>query len=151
MNTAFATEQLERHMPCSPEALFALLTDRAAREKWGAPTDTVVVIIDTFDLRPGGQETARCGPKESPDFNTISDFHVIEAPSRMVLTERLMVEGQDISVSLVTQEITPDGAGSKLVVNLLIASLVGPEMVEDYRSGWTGALDNLAAMVGRLN
>lgn len=57
------------------------------------------------------QETARSGPEEGLDFNTISDVHVIEALSRVVLTIWLKVGGQDTSVSRFTRAIASYGAG----------------------------------------
>ena len=142
----FETLTLTRRMACPPERLFALMTDREARRAWGAPNDTDVVVIDSFDLRPGGQETAHCGPKEAPDYNTITDFHVIAAPATLVSTETLVIGGETLSVSLCTAEVTAEDAGSLLTVTLQIASLGGPDMVEGYREGWTGALENLARL-----
>lgn len=68
------------------DRLFALMTDRAARAEWGAPSDDVVIEIDETDIRPGGREVARCGSREAPEFAAVSDFHVV-TPDCLVLTE----------------------------------------------------------------
>ena len=67
----YETLTLEREIACAPERLFHVMTDRDLRQKWSAPNDESVVIIDYFDCRPGGREEARCGPKDAPEFNTI--------------------------------------------------------------------------------
>ena len=142
----FETLVLDRQIKTSPDRLFALMTDPAARKIWGAPTEGVVIEIDQSDIRPGGRELARCGPKDAPDFSTVTDFHLIAAPHQMVLTETLSVGGALMSISLATQEITPTETGSHLKVTLQIVSLTGPETFEGYSEGWGGALDNLARL-----
>ena len=139
---------LKREIACPPERLFALMTDREARALWSAPSEDVVIEIDESDIRDGGREVARCGPKEAPDFFVVADFHLVEAPARLGLSETLNVGGMMLSVSLVTQEITPVETGSLLKVTLQIVSLSGPETFEGYGEGWNAALDSLARMAG---
>ncbi len=142
----FKTLTLTRQIACAPDRLFHLMTDRTARETWGAPGEGIVMQIDSFDLRPGGQEVSRCGPAESPEFTMTTAFHVVDAPARLICSETLDFGEGPVSVSLVTQEITAQDNGSHLTVTLQIASLIGPEMAADYQTGWNGGLDNLARM-----
>jgi uncharacterized protein YndB with AHSA1/START domain len=143
--TDFHTLTLERRIACTPERLFALMTDREARQAWSAPSPDTVIVIDHFDMRPGGREIARCGPRENPEFHTVTDFHVVE-PSRIVATEVLDVGGTMLSVSLCTSDMAAEDGGSLLTVTLQIASLTGPELFDDYATGWGAALDSLARM-----
>ena len=139
----FDTLTLTRDIACPPARLFALMTDPSARATWGAPDAESVIEIDHADIRPGGHEIARCGPKGSPHFDTRMDFHVVDAPARLIGTEALTVGGQMLSVALVAMEVAAQGDGSHLTVTLQITSLSGPEVFADYRGGWAGALDNL--------
>lgn len=141
----FGTLTLERDIACAPDRLFHVMTDRKSRQKWSAPDDESVVIIDTFDCRPGGREETRCGPKEAPEFNTTSLFHIV-SPDFLSLTETLVVGGQMMSISLCGHEITQSGSGCTLRVTLQITSLVGPDLFNDYRNGWSAALDNLSVL-----
>lgn len=141
----FETLILERDIACSPERLFQVITDRASRQKWSAPNDDSVVIIDEYDCRAGGQEKTRCGPKEAPEFNTIGLFHVV-TPDFLSFTETLVVAGQTVSISLCSHEISKSKTGSALRVTLQIASLAGSDLFRDYNNGWSAALDNLAAL-----
>ncbi|WP_226780284.1 SRPBCC domain-containing protein [Oceaniglobus trochenteri] len=141
----FETLTLEREIPCSPERLFHLITDRDTRQKWSAPDNDSVLIIDEYDLRPGGHEKIRCGPKDSPDFNTLGQFHVV-TPEFFCLTETLAVGGETMSISLCSHEISATATGSLLRLTLQITSLVGPEMFKDFSNGWSASLANLAAL-----
>lgn len=139
----FETLTFERDIACSPERLFHAMTDRELRQKWSGPDDESIIIIDVFDCRPGGREEARCGPKDAPDFNTTSLFHIV-TPDLMSFTETLTVGGEMISISLCSNEILASGTGSKLRATLQITSLAGPEVFKDYANGWSGAIDKLS-------
>lgn len=141
----FETLVLERRIGTPPDRLFALMTDRSARAEWGAPSDDVIIEIDESDIRPGGREVARCGPREAPEFTAVSDFHVV-TPDCLVLSETLTVGGAILSVSLATQEISATDTGSLLKVTLQIVSVSGPDTLEGYSEGWSSALDKLARL-----
>lgn len=141
----YETLILEREIAAPPGRVFDLLTDRGARERWAAPDESSVVIIDYFDCRPGGREEIRCGPKAAPEFETTGLFHVV-TPEFLSFTETLSVGGKVIAAALCGHEISQSGAGARLCVTLQITSLAGPGIFGDYRNGWSAALDNLAAM-----
>lgn len=141
----FETLTLERDIACAPERLFHVMTDRDLRQKWSAPNDESIVIIDQYDCRPGGREETRCGSKEALEFNTTGLFHVVTADF-LSFTETLVVGGQMMSISLCSHEISKGGKGSILRVTLQITSLVGPDLFKDYQNGWSASLDNLSAL-----
>lgn len=146
----YETLILEREVACAPDRLFHVITDRDLRQKWAAPSDESVVIIDQYDCRPGGREETRCGPKDAPEFNTTGLFHVVTSDF-ISFTETLVVGGQMMSISLCGHEISKSTAGSTLRVTLQITSLVGPDLFDDYRGGWSASLDNLAALASDLD
>lgn len=145
--TDFTTLTLTRQIACAPDRLFTLLTTKAGREAWSAPTDTAVVIIDAFDCRPGGQERARCGPRESPEFETHTTFHRVD-PACLVASETLIIGAEILSTTLCTHDIAARDGGTRLDVTLQIASFAGPELFDDYAQGWNGSLDNIARLAG---
>tara|TARA_R110000868_G_scaffold268842_17_gene528097 strand:- start:695 stop:1153 length:459 start_codon:yes stop_codon:yes gene_type:complete len=145
MMADFETLILERDIACSPDRLFHVMTNRDTRQKWSAPDNDSVVIIDEYDCRAGGHEKTRCGPKEAPEFNTVGLFHVV-TPEFLSFTETLFVGGQTMSISLCSHEISKSETGSALRVTLQIASLAGSDLFKDYSNGWSSALDNLAAL-----
>jgi len=137
---------LTRDIDCPPARLFHLLTDADARAKWGAPDADSVIEIDHADIKPGGHEVSRCGPKDEPYFDTRTDFHVVTPDSLLLGSETLSVGGEMMSVALISHEVAAKGDGARLAITLQITSLTGPDTFEEYRGGWTGALDNLAAL-----
>lgn len=149
MKAEFETLALEREIACSPERLFQLMTERELRQKWSTPNDESVVIIDEYDCRAGGFEKTRCGPKEAPEFNTVGHFHMV-TPEFLSFTETLFVGGEPISISLCSHEITKSAVGSRLLVTLQITSLAGSDLFQDYRGGWSAALDNLTTLAASV-
>lgn len=141
----FKTITIDREIACSPDRLFHVMTDRDLRQKWIAPNDESLVIIDEYDCRAGGYEKTRCGPKEAPEFQTTGNFHVVR-PEFLSFTETLVVQGETLSISLCSHEISATKTGSSLRVVLQVTSLAGPEIFEEYKSGWDAALENLAAL-----
>ncbi|MDT0683569.1 SRPBCC domain-containing protein [Roseicyclus sp. F158] len=146
----YETLILQREVACAPDRLFHVITDRDLRQKWSAPDDERVVIIDEYDCRPGGREETRCGPKDAPEFNTTGLFHVV-TPEFLCFTETLVVGGQTMSISLCSHEISKSDTGSSLRVTLQITSLVGTDLFDDYRGGWSASLDNLTTLVSELD
>ena len=140
----FDTITLTREVACPPDRLFHLMTDREARQVWGAPDDRTVMRIDHHDLRPGGREVSVCGPKDNPEFAVTADFHVVDAPRLLIMSETMEFGQGPASISLVTQEVAerPEG-GSVLTVTVQVASLIGEPMIDGYREGWGGSLANL--------
>ncbi|MFV0644573.1 MAG: hypothetical protein ACK5NN_08745 [Sphingomonadaceae bacterium] len=73
----YATLTQERDIACTPGRLFHVMTDRELRQKWSAPDDYSVVIINHDECLPGGREKTRFGPKQAPVLNTTSLFYIV--------------------------------------------------------------------------
>lgn len=143
------TLTLTQHIAAPPARVFALMTDPAARAQWGAPdAETAAQMeIEHADIRPGGREVARCGPAEAPEFTVTADFHVIDAPTCLLMTETIAAGGALQSVALVSQVLTAGDAGStNLTVTLQIASLADDSLFAEVQDGWRFALAALATM-----
>ncbi|MFQ6550794.1 SRPBCC domain-containing protein [Aestuariibius insulae] len=141
----FATLTLDRDIACTPARLFRVMTDRELRQTWSEPNDESVLIIDEYDCRPGGREEIRCGPKEAPEFRTTGLFHVV-TPEFLSLTDMLIVNEELVSVSLCGHEIAEGPKGSTLCVTLQITSLAGADLFDEYRGGWSAAVDSLSKL-----
>ena len=145
----FKTITIDREIACSPERLFHVMTDRELRQKWSAPDDESVMIIDEYDCRAGGHEKTHCGPEDAPEFQTIGNFHVVN-PDFLSFTETLVVQGETLSISLCSHQISATDSGSALRVVLQVTSLAGPEIFEEYAGGWNAALDSLVDLAKSL-
>ncbi|MCH2164046.1 MAG: hypothetical protein MK098_05265 [Marinovum sp.] len=78
MTCATGSFQLTRKLPITPDRLWVLLTDPEARCAWAGPSDDHILVLDRHDLRPGGTDLHRCGPKENPEFTVENTFHLAE-------------------------------------------------------------------------
>ncbi|MEL6889784.1 MAG: hypothetical protein AAFO86_13895 [Pseudomonadota bacterium] len=52
-----------------------------------------------------------------------------------------------LATSFATYELTADGAGTRLRLNVHIANFAGDGMLGEIEGGWTHALDNLVQHV----
>ena len=140
-----ATIVLERVYDASPARVFQALADPQARARWGTPSKNVDLVYDKTDFRVGGLDVSRCGPRGSLIYRVETRYVDIEPEQRIVSTE-FVGEGWDrLSVSLITVELQPVGASTRLVLTDQIAAFGGKDMIAGSRAGFNAALDNLAA------
>lgn len=150
MPTDTATFELQRILPLSPEKLWHVMTDARQREKWGAPDASMVLVMDSSDLRVGGQDRHHCGPADAPDFQVDTRWYHLTAPTRAVFTETVIFGGEPAFTSLVTYALTPATGGTTLDISVATASFSGPEALGEVEGGWMGGMENLARHVAGL-
>jgi len=146
MIPATAHFQVRKTIGTTPDRLWHLLTDAKARETWGAPSDDDVLMVDLVDTREDGAELHRCGPKEAPDYTVATRWYRMEAPSGACFTETVEAGGMRIATSLVSYTLSPEGAGTTLIVDVSTCSFVGEEALADFEGGWNSALPRLEAL-----
>ncbi|MCI5112248.1 MAG: SRPBCC domain-containing protein [Marivita sp.] len=147
MTAPIATFRLTRTIATPQDRLWHLLTDSKSRELWGAPSDDAVLVLETTDLREGGQERHRCGPADNPEFTVDTHWYHIDAPTRACFTETVIAGGQRFGVSLVTYVLAPDDPATTLTVDVAVASMTGEDMQGDFDAGWTSGLDRLERLI----
>jgi uncharacterized protein YndB with AHSA1/START domain len=141
--TLHATLVFEREIPAPVEEVFAAFADPVARAKWGAPSDTAVVIYDEADFREGGQDCFRCGSKANPNIHGRTRYLEIIADRRVVSSETIVMDGKRLCASLTTLELTPDGGKTKLKSTTQLASFIGAGVIKGHEAGTSASLDNL--------
>lgn len=134
---------LHRTLPLPPDRLWTVMTDPKHREKWSAPDAETVLVVDTADVRVGGQDRHRCGPADAPEFVVDTRWYDLAQPERAVFTETLVIGGEAVCTSLVTYSLTASSDGTDLSVTVAVSSFSGPDTLEEFRHGWGGGLDNL--------
>lgn len=140
-----ATIVLERVYDASPARVFQALADPQARARWGTPSKNVDLVYDKTDFRVGGLDVSRCGPRGSLIYRVETRYVDIEPAQRIVSTE-LVCEGWNrLSVSLITVELHPEGASTRLVLTDQIAAFGGKDMIAGSQAGFKAALDNLGS------
>ncbi len=134
---------LHRTLPLPPSKLWEVLIDPKHREKWGAPDADTVLIVESADVRVGGQDRHRCGPADAPEFLVDTRWYDLAEPERAVFTETLIFGGEAAFTSLVTYSLEQDGSGTKLSLTVAVSSFSGPEALAEIQQGWHGGLENL--------
>jgi uncharacterized protein YndB with AHSA1/START domain len=114
-----ASFTVTRHWEHSPARVFDAFANEDAKRKWFAPG--IEQLEKSFDFREGGRETLS---GKHPNgmvtaFNCV--YHDIVVPTatetgRIIYSYVLHLNGDKISVSQASIEISPDAGGTKLVM-----------------------------------
>ncbi len=143
-DTVHETLVFERDFICTRAALFEAFADPVARARWGQPSDTAVIILDSADFRVGGSDRSRCGTKENPEFQVDATYLDIQPGTRIVYSERVAKGDMPLSAALYTIEFGARGEKALLQVTVQIAAFVGADMVAGVKQGFDAALENLS-------
>ena len=147
MTLATGNFRLTRSIKTGADRLWHLMTDPQARTAWGAPSDDDVLDIVSHDLREGGRDLHRCGPKDDPAYTVETLWYRLDAPNLACFSETVDAGGARIATSLVTYGIEQGTDATNLIVDVYISSFVGPEALADFEAGWTSALKRLETMI----
>ncbi len=147
MTPAIGHFHIERSFALPRDRLWHLLTDPAMRSQWGAPSDEDVLIVDASDLREGGRDLHRCGPRDDPAYTVETIWFRLAEPDLACFSETVDAGGARIATSLVTYGLTDTATGCEFSIDVQLSSFVGPGAMSDFQAGWTSGLNRLAALV----
>jgi uncharacterized protein YndB with AHSA1/START domain len=136
---AHATFSLERSYPAGPGRVFAAWAEPGAKAQWFAGPDSE----HRLDFRVGGHEVTRGANGDGQVMTFESTYHDIVPSARIVYSSTLSAGDKVATVSLTTVEISPAGAGSRLVLTEQGTYLDG---LEDPRWREQGTSDQLDAL-----
>jgi len=120
-NVTHASFTIARRWNAAPARVFAAFADEKQKGKWfGAPGDWTL-LERSFDFREGGRETlkGRWSNGKVTEFDCV--YRDIVAPAsagegRIIYSYVMHIDGQKISVSQASIELTADGEGTKFVL-----------------------------------
>jgi uncharacterized protein YndB with AHSA1/START domain len=144
-----ATFVIERNYAASPARVFAAFADPAAKKRWFAGPDEMGAAQHEIDFRIGGRELNRGGPPGGPVYTFDALYQDIVPNQRIVTTYEMLMADTRISVSLATVELTPAGAGTRLVYTEQGAFLDGHDTAAQREHGTRELLEALGAEVER--
>ena len=144
-----ATFVIERNYPASPARVFAAFADPAAKARWFAGPDDWGTDEFELDFRVGGREISRGGPPGGPVHIYEGRYQDIVPDQRIVFTYDMHLDDKRISVSLVTVELKPTGAGTRLVFTEQGAFLDGYDNAIQREQGTGELLDALGTELQR--
>jgi uncharacterized protein YndB with AHSA1/START domain len=142
-STEHATFTIERTYAAAPQRVFDAWADPAAKAKWfGSPQKGDY----TLDFRVGGTERFTAGP-EGTVYTYNSRYMDIVPGLRIVQCYDMLRNDMRISASLVTIEIEPHGAGTRLTLTEYGVYLDGLDTREQREHGTNAMFGALAAYV----
>jgi uncharacterized protein YndB with AHSA1/START domain len=138
------TLTLTRRIAARREDVFAAWTDPEIFKRWWAPEGTTMTSLE-LDARVGG--TYRIGLRQSDgeQLYVAGKFVEIERPVRIVYTWAWDEDEGPGHESLVTIEFAEHDRQTD--VTLTHSRLATEQSRDNHRQGWTGILDNLAAVL----
>ena len=114
-----STFTVQRTYPHSAAHVFKAFADQKTKDKWFKGPDGYQMLERTFDFRVGGEEVAvgRHGPSHGGQVSAFyAVYQDIVDNERIVYSYRMSMDGAPISVSLASIELSPDGAGTRVVI-----------------------------------
>ncbi|MBI1359185.1 MAG: polyketide cyclase [Alphaproteobacteria bacterium] len=143
-----ATLTFERTFKASPDRVFDAWADPAKRMQWDVPGENWVVAEHRQDFRLWGEELTRFGPKDNAHVISKGCYLDIARNRRIISAGVMHGDGQAMTATMCTIEITPNGDGSKLTLTDQSA-FFGWETEDMRREGFGQILDRLGAWLAR--
>jgi uncharacterized protein YndB with AHSA1/START domain len=138
-----ATLVFERELSAPIAAVFQAYANATLRARWGAPSETAVIIYDAEDFREGGIDRYRCGSRQDPNIHVTTHYLEIVEHRRIVYSETITTEGRRLCASLTTVELALVERGTRLKNTIQVASFIGTAMIDGHKAGQAASLDNL--------
>jgi uncharacterized protein YndB with AHSA1/START domain len=139
---------IERRFRASPAKVFAAFTVEEQKRQWFGCDPEFEMQVMTLDFRVGGKEVNRTGPKGGTVHAMDGVYLDIVPDRRFVMSMVMHLDARKISVSLLTVEFLPDGAGTRLLFTEQYAFLDGYAEVADREEGSNAGLDVLEKYLG---
>ena len=139
---------IERRYPASAERVFAAFADPAKKRRWFADERHIPVESFEMDFRVGGHDRAVYRMSDSTPFpgaamTNDTVYQDIVPGRRIVFAYTMSIAERRISASLVTVELSPDGAGARMLFTEQAAFFDGSDGPKMRQEGWEGLLANL--------
>jgi uncharacterized protein YndB with AHSA1/START domain len=137
-----ATFVIERTYDASPARVFGAFADPAAKKRWFSGPDEETSEHE-LDFRVGGKETSRGRVPGGATYSFEALIQDIVPSERIVTTYNMHMDEAQISVSLSTTELKPEGSGTRLVYTEQGAFLDGYDNPAEREHGTRELLEAL--------
>ncbi|HEY2555532.1 MAG TPA: SRPBCC family protein [Diaminobutyricibacter sp.] len=144
-----STFTLEREYKASPAKVFSAFSDPAIKAKWfETPSDEWRHIGSSLDFREGGREHSEGQFGEGgPVSRFDAYYHEVVDDLRLVYDYEMRVDGQRLSVSLASIELTPTATGTRLTLTEQGVYFDDLDNTEQRKEGTIELLESLATAV----
>ncbi len=96
------------------ERVYAAFTDPLERQLLGAAGEAGVLLLDQSDVRVGGEDVLRFGPRGDPCFGVRARYLDLVPGRRLVTADIISDAARPIVISMTTIEIAPGGTATRV-------------------------------------
>jgi uncharacterized protein YndB with AHSA1/START domain len=146
-NTVHSTFTLERVFNAPAARVYRALADKDAKEEWFKGPDEWGRDKHEMDFRVGGRETSAGGPPGGPVHTFDARYHEIVPDERIVFAYDMFEDTTQLSTSLTTLELTPEGERTRLTMTEQGVYYDGHEDPKIREEGTRLLLEAMAAAV----
>jgi uncharacterized protein YndB with AHSA1/START domain len=138
---------VHRRLDAAPELVFAAFADSTLVRRWLRPSPEIRLNVLSYDFRVGGGYRFAYHVPEGDLMHVNGVFEVIEPPARLIFSWIIEPPDEHAGIrSEVRVTVTRAEAGSELTIHhTKLARVAAPQR---QAAGWSGAIDQLAAVVG---
>lgn len=144
-SAVFGHFRLERTYPVPAARVFRALSDLSAKSAWFASGEGLEVLERSMDFRVGGRERVQARWTNGTVSTFDAVYQDIVPNQRVIYSYQLSIDDRKISVSLTTFQLSPEGAGTRLVFDEQGAYLDGYDDAGSRERGTGMLLDRLGA------
>jgi len=146
-NVNHSTFVVERTYTQSPARVFASFAEAGRKRRWYAEGDHEIQEYD-LDFRVGGEEHFRYRFKEGhpiagSEIDNKSTYQDIVPEQRIVFTQKMSLNGNPVSVAVITLEFLAAEEGTELVLTNQGTFIGWPDGAKMVEMGWNTLLDRL--------
>ncbi|MGE3858110.1 MAG: SRPBCC family protein [Dehalococcoidia bacterium] len=140
---------IERSFDASPARVFRAFAEAEQKAEWFGWTDEWEPLEVSLDFRVGGEEVAHGRHVSGMVSEMWAQYQDIVPDQRVVWSYRMALNGTPISASLASVELTPQGAGTRMVFREQDAFFDDFEDNGGREHGTNEILDALVAFIAR--
>lgn len=144
---AHTTFVIERAFAAPPAAVFRAWSDPEAKKRWTDCHPDSWTRSHSLDFRIGGLEVNSAFDEQGVGHHYQALYLDIVQDERIVYAYDIVTAGTRVSVSLVTVEFKPSGAGARMVFTEQAVFLDGAPGLEERIEGTGEGFDRLALEV----
>jgi uncharacterized protein YndB with AHSA1/START domain len=142
-----STFTIERELNAAPGKVFTAFADPDVKAKWFVGPDAWRQISSGLDFREGGREHNEGQFGEGGPTSRFDAYYFEIVPdARIVYSYEMRVNGERLSVSLASIELTPSGTGTRLTLTEQGVYYM-PDDAANREQGTNDLMDALQALV----
>jgi uncharacterized protein YndB with AHSA1/START domain len=146
-----ATFVIERKFPVPLQRVWHALSDNDARDQWFGGGSDFALDEKSHDFRVGGRAVESGQWHGGPRSRFEATYTDIVEHQRIVFTYDMWADDRHMSTSITTIVLEPDSEGTRLTYTEQGVHFDGLDTVAGREAGTRGLLDNLGALLARVN